>query len=248
MRKTDPNTWIVLGATSSMARAFTRAVIARGEGVILCGRDMDDLAASASDAKARGAPVAEAMAFDARQSKSFAPILTRAEALEGRVSVAVFVGSMPPQDDIDADPGLIAGTIADSFGGPAAFLTAIAPTLEDKGGAVVGVGSVAGDRGRLGNYVYGSAKAGFHTYLAGLRNRLGRSGVSVLTVKPGFVDTAMTYGLEGMFLVASPEKVAKDILRGVDKGRNVIYTPFFWWGIMNIIRHIPEPIFKKLSV
>ncbi len=77
---------------------------------------------------------------------------------------------------------------------------------------------------------------------------MGRAGVHVVTVKPGFVDTAMTYGLEGMFLVASPDKVARDILRAVDKGRNVIYTPFFWWGIMNIIRHIPEPIFKKLSV
>ncbi|MEO1239094.1 MAG: SDR family NAD(P)-dependent oxidoreductase, partial [Pseudomonadota bacterium] len=96
--------------------------------------------------------------------------------------------------------------------------------------------------------VYGSAKAGFHTYLAGLRNRLGRSDVHVVTVKPGFVDTAMTWGLEGMFLVASPEKVAHDILRAVDKRRNVIYTPFFWWGIMSIIKSIPEPIFKKLSV
>ncbi|MEL7460211.1 MAG: SDR family NAD(P)-dependent oxidoreductase [Pseudomonadota bacterium] len=242
------NTWIILGATSSMARAFARAVVDRGDGVVLCGRDMEDLNASASDAGARGAPVAEAIAFDARDTESFAPILTRAEALDGTVSVAVFVGSMPPQEEIDADPGLIAGTIADSYGGPAAFLTAIAPTLEDKGGAVVGVGSVAGDRGRIGNYVYGSAKAGFHTYLAGLRNRLGRKDVHVVTVKPGFVDTAMTWGLDGMFLVASPEKVATDILRAVDKGRNVIYTPFFWWGIMTIIRHIPEPIFKKLSV
>ncbi|MEO1239095.1 MAG: SDR family NAD(P)-dependent oxidoreductase [Pseudomonadota bacterium] len=186
------NTWIILGATSSMARAFARAVVARGDGVLLCGREMDDLQASASDAAARGAPVAEAMAFDARDSKSFAPILNRAEGLDGTVSVAVFVGSMPPQDEIDATPDLIAGTIADSYAGPATFLTTIAPMLETKGGAVVGVGSVAGDRGRIGNYVYGSAKAGFHTYLAGLRNRLGRSDVHVVTVKPGFVDTAMT--------------------------------------------------------
>ena len=243
------NTWIILGATSSMARAFSRAVVARGDGVLLCGRDMEDLKASAEDAAARGAPVAEALAFDARDPESFAPIIEKAGTLDGTISVAVFVGSMPEQKDIDADPGLIDGTITDSFGGPARFLTAIAPMLEERGGgAVVGVGSVAGDRGRIGNYVYGAAKAGFHTYLSGLRNRLGRSGVHVVTVKPGFVDTAMTWGLEGMFLVASPEKVANDILRAVDKGRNVIYTPFFWWGIMNIIRHIPEPIFKKLSI
>lgn len=242
------NTWIILGATSSMARAFARAVVARGDGVLLCGRDMDELTAMATDLGVRGAPFAEAMAFDARDENSFAPILERAADLDGSISVAVFVGSMPAQADIDADPSLIAGTIADSYAGPAAFLTAIAPILEDKGGAVVGVGSVAGDRGRLSNYVYGSAKAGFHTYLAGLRNRLCRSGVHVLTVKPGFVDTAMTWGLEGMFLVASPDKVARDILRAVDKGRNVIYTPFFWWAIMTIIRHVPEPIFKKLSI
>lgn len=242
-------TWIILGATSAMARAFARAVVAKGDGVLFAGRDMDDLAASAADAAARGAPVAEAHRFDARNPASFAPIIERARALEGAVSVAVFVGSMPAQAEIDADPSLVDGTVTDSFTGPARFLQAIAPLMEERGaGNVVGVGSVAGDRGRLGNYVYGSAKAGFHTYLAGLRNRLGRSGVHVVTVKPGFVDTAMTWGLEGMFLVASPDKVAADILKAVRKKRNVIYTPFFWLGIMTIIRHIPEPIFKKMKI
>ncbi|MDJ1006961.1 MAG: SDR family NAD(P)-dependent oxidoreductase [Paracoccaceae bacterium] len=242
-------TWIILGATSSMARAFTRAVAARGDGVLLAGRDLDDIAASTADASARGAPLAEAMAFDARDPETFAPIIDRARALDGPVSVAVFVGSMPPQEAIDADPALVDGTITDSYTGPARFLQAIAPLIEERGaGTVVGVGSVAGDRGRIGNYVYGSAKAGFHTYLAGLRNRLGRSGAHVVTVKPGFVDTAMTWGIEGMFLVAHPDKVAADILTAVKRKRNVIYTPFFWLAIMTIIRHIPEPIFKKLSV
>jgi len=242
-------TWIILGGTSSMARAFTRAVVARGDGVLLAGRDMDDLAATATDAGLRGAPVAEALRFDARDPATFAPIIDRARDIEGAISVAVFVGSMPPQAEIDANPGLVAGTVQDSFTGPAQFLQAIAPLMEERGsGNVVGVGSVAGDRGRLGNYVYGSAKAGFHTYLAGLRNRLGRSGVHVVTVKPGFVDTAMTWGIEGMFLVAPPEKVAADILKAVKRKRNVIYTPFFWWGIMMIFRHIPEPVMKKLKV
>lgn len=242
-------TWIILGASSSMAKAFTRAVVARGDGVLLCGRDMDDIGASAEDARLRGAPVAEAHPFDARDAKSFAPIVARAGETCGAVSVAVFVGSMPPQEEIDAEPGLVDGTVTDSFTGPAQFLQAIAPLMEERGaGSVVGVGSVAGDRGRLGNYVYGAAKAGFHTYLSGLRNRLARSGVHVVTVKPGFVDTAMTWGIEGMFLVASPDKVATDILKAVRKKRNVIYTPFFWWGIMTIIRHIPEPIFKKMKI
>jgi len=110
------------------------------------------------------------------------------------------------------------------------------------------VGSVAGDRGRIGNYVYGAAKAGFHTYLSGLRNRLTKSGGHVVTVKPGFVDTGMTWGLDGMFLVASPDDVARDILKAVNKGRNTVYTPFFWRYIMLIIRHIPEFLFKKMSI
>jgi short-subunit dehydrogenase len=156
---------------------------------------------------------------------------------------------MPDQSAIDADPSLIDGTVIDSFTGPARFLQMLAPLIEARGaGCVVGIGSVAGDRGRIGNYVYGAAKAGFHTYLSGLRNRLTRAGGHVVTVKPGFVDTAMTWGIEGMFLVAAPEKVAVDILKAVRKKRNVIYTPFFWRYIMLIIRSIPEPIFKKMSI
>ena len=242
-------TWVILGGSSAMARAFARALAAQGAGVLLAGRDIDDLAATAADCRLRGAPLAEAVAFDARDPASFGPILDRLAGLEGEVSAAVFTGSMPPQADIDADPGLIDGVLCDSFTGPARFLQALAPMIEARGrGTIVGVGSVAGDRGRLGNYVYGAAKAAFHTYLAGLRNRLGRSGGHVLTVKPGFVDTAMTWGLPGMFLVAPPEAVAQAILRAVRRRRNVIYTPWFWLWIMLIIRHVPEPIFKKLKI
>ena len=242
-------TWIILGATSSMARAFAQSLASRGDSVLLAGRDMDDMKRTAADCAARGAPVAEAIRFDARKPETFAAIIKRAEKAEGQICAAVFVGSMPEQDAIDADPSLIDGTVMDSFTGPARFLQMLAPVMEERGGGtVVGIGSVAGDRGRIGNYVYGSAKAGFHTYLSGLRNRLTRSGGHVVTVKPGFVDTAMTWGIEGMFLVATPEKVAKDLLRAVDKKKNVIYTPFFWRYIMLIIRSIPEFIFKKLSV
>lgn len=242
-------TWLILGASSAMARALARAVADEGAGVLLAGRDMADLEAQATDCGLRGAPVAEAVTFDARDPAGFEAIKARAEATEGLLNIAVFVGSMPPQDEIDADPALIDGTVCDSFTGPARLIQMLAPVIEARcGGTVVGVGSVAGDRGRIGNYVYGAAKAGFHTYLSGLRNRLTRSGGHVVTVKPGFVDTAMTWGLEGMFLVAPPEKVASDILKAVRKRRNVIYTPFFWRWIMLIIRLIPEPIFKKLSV
>ena len=242
-------TWIILGASSSMAKAFARAVSEQGHAVLLAGRDMDDLKRSASDCVAYGARIGEAVKFDARKRSTFAAIIKRATAEDGLINVAVFVGSMPTQDEIDAKPSLIEGTVIDNFSGPAEFLQNIAPEMEAReGGCVVGVGSVAGDRGRVGNYVYGAAKAGFATYLSGLRNRLTRSGGHVVTVKPGFVDTGMTWGIEGMFLVATPEKVAADILKAVAKKKNVIYTPFFWRYIMLIIRSIPEFIFKKMSI
>lgn len=242
-------TWIILGGTSTIARGFARMAAERGEGVILAGRDMADLEATATDCGLRGSPVAEAIAFDARDADTFKPIIERAKALDGSISAAVFVGSMPPQDDIDADPSLITGVVADSFTGPATFLTALAPEMEARGkGTVVGVGSVAGDRGRLGNYVYGAAKAGFHTYLSGLRNKLGRSGVHVVTVKPGTVDTAMTWGLEKLPFLAPPEKVVADIFKAVDKKKDTLYTPIIWWPVMTVIRLIPERVFKKMEI
>lgn len=242
-------TWIILGATSTIARSFARLVSERGDGVLLAGRDMADMKATASDCAARGAPMVDTIAFDARDSRSFATILKRAARIEGTLSVAVFVGSMPTQDEMDADPSLILGTVTDNFTGPAEFLTMIAPILEARGsGTIVGVGSVAGDRGRIGNYVYGAAKAGFHTYLSGLRNRMGRKGVHVMTVKPGTVDTAMTWGMDKLPFLAQPEKVAADILRGVDRQKDTIYTPLIWWPVMTIIRLVPERIFKKLQI
>lgn len=241
--------WIILGATSSMARAFARAVSAKGDAVLLAGRDMDDLKTMAQDCALRGASNAQAISFDARKPGGFNAIIDRLSNETGQINAAVFVGSMPSQDQIDGDPSLIDGVIADNFTGPARFLQLLAPVIEERGGGtVVGVGSVAGDRGRLGNYVYGSAKAGFHTYLSGLRNRLTRSGGHVVTVKPGMVDTAMTWGLDGLVLVVPPEKVAEDILKAVRRKKNVIYSPFIWRYIMLIIRHIPEPIFKKMSI
>jgi len=243
------DTWIILGATSAIARAFSRKLAERGDTLILAGRDMGEIKLIANDCEIRGAAQATAIAFDARKPNSFNAVIEAATALSDPINVGVFTGSMPDQSAIDADPGLIDGVISDSFTGPIRFLQTIAPFMEERGaGTVIGIGSVAGDRGRIGNYVYGSAKAGFHTYLSGLRNRLARSGGHVVTVKPGFTDTAMTWGIEGMFLVASPDAVATDLIKAVRKRRNVIYTPFFWRYIMLIIKDVPEFIFKKLSI
>jgi short-subunit dehydrogenase len=120
---------------------------------------------------------------------------------------------------------------------------------QQKHGSLLVISSVAGDRGRQSNYVYGASKAALSVFADGLRNRLSRHGVTVVTVKPGFVDTPMTAGLdkEGP-LWASPEKIASDMARTVGKGGGVLYTPWFWRYILLIICHIPERIFKKLSL
>ena len=241
--------WIILGASSAMGRAFARKAAGFGHHLVLAARDETDLARLATDCEARGAPTAAAVTFDIRDPQSFGAIFAAAEAPDATINAAVFVGSMPTQDEINADPALGDTTIIDSFTGPAHFLTALAPKMEAKsGGTVIGVGSVAGDRGRIGNYTYGAAKAGFHTFLSGLRNRLTRAGGHVVTVKPGFVDTAMTWGLPGLFLVAKPEDVANDLWRAHEKRKDVIYTPWFWRIIMGIITRIPERMFKKMSV
>lgn len=243
------NTWIILGASSTIAKAFTRSVAEQGAHVILAGRRLDDLAATADDIKGRGAAGATPVMFDARDPKTFQAILDAATAQSGTINCAVFVGSMPAQDAIDADPSLLDGVIADSLTGPARFLQMLAPVLEAQGaGAIVGVGSVAGDRGRIGNYVYGAAKAGFATYLSGLRNALGRHGVHVLTVKPGPVDTAMTEGLGPQPFMTTADAVVADIHKALDKKRNTLYTKWIWWPVMTIIKLIPEPIFKKMSI
>lgn len=232
-----------------MARALGRSLAEDGASLVLCGRDVQDLTRDAADMRLRGAAGVEVFAYDTRDPDTEEAILSFAETAPGTLNVAVFAGSMPPQQAIADDPSLVPGVVMDNFAAAARLLLRLAPVMEANGaGTVVGIGSVAGDRGRLGNFVYGAAKAGFHTFLAGLRNRLGRSGVHVLTVKPGFVDTAMTWGIDGMFLVAAPQAVAADIRKAVAKRRNVIYTPWFWLIIMTIIRSVPERIFKRLQI
>jgi decaprenylphospho-beta-D-erythro-pentofuranosid-2-ulose 2-reductase len=241
--------WLVLGASSSVARAFARVAAEDGADVILAGRDMDDMARTAEDISIRTGRDVDVVAFDAQDLSSHAAFVADVTRRTGFLNVFLAFGAMPEQEEIDADFAVAERTIAVNYSGALSVLHRLAPHLEEQGdGHVVVLSSVAGDRGRLKNYVYGSAKAGLNAYLQGLRARLFRKGVSVTTIKPGFMDTDMTWGLEGMFLVASPEKAARACLAAGKKRRHVVYVPFFWWGIMNIIRHIPEFIFKKMNI
>jgi short-subunit dehydrogenase len=243
--------WLVIGASSAIGREFARVAARGGADVLLAARDGVDAAATASDIAIRTGRRAASVAFDAADPAAQAALVAAAREFAGAAALSLFVtiGAMPAQAEIDADPDLIAPTVLANFTAAAEVLHRFAPLLEAQGaGSVVALGSVAGDRGRLKNYVYGAAKAGFHAYLQGLRARLFRSGVHVATLKPGFVDTAMTWGLPGMFLVASPEAIARAALDAAAKKRDVVYAPGFWWGIMTILRHVPERIFKKLNI
>lgn len=167
---------------------------------------------------------------------------------QARLNVLVAVGQMPDQEVINGDPALLARMLDATYTGPMALLQGVAPIFERQaGGRVVVIGSVAGDRGRRKNYLYGSAKAGLATYAEGLRARLFRSGATVTVVKPGFIDTAMTWGLPGLFLVSSPQSCAKAILKAAQKGRPVLYHPGFWRFVMLVIRHIPASVMKRLN-
>lgn len=245
-----PPTWIVVGASSAVAAAFARQVAAAGSPVVLCGRDHDDLAVRAADLAIRHGIQADVVRFDARDSAAHGNSVGRLRALvTGPVSLFVAAGSMPDQRALERDPAAVLATIEANFSGILSLLTRMAPWFEDqRGGAIIVLGSVAGDRGRRRNHVYGAAKAGLHAYLQGLRARLLPAGVAVVTVKPGFVDTAMTFGQPGLFLVASPDAVAAGCRRAVAAGRDVVYLPWFWCWIMAVIRAIPERLFKKMRL
>lgn len=242
--------WLILGASSSIARAFARAVAERGDRVLLAGRDQDDLARTAADLGIRYGVECEILEFDALAFDRHADFAALVEARAfGSLNVFLAFGTMVDQSQIDRSPSLARLVLDTNLGGAISILSHLAPVMEAQGkGRIVVIGSVAGDRGRRGNHVYGAAKAGLHAYCQGLRARLFRSGVTLTTIKPGFVDTSMTWGLPGLFLVASPAACARACLRHADRGAGVRYVPAFWWGIMTTIRLIPEPLFKRLSI
>lgn len=242
--------WVlILGATSAIARATASTLAAAGYHLCLAGRDIDELERDATNLAIRFGNQTCHREFDVDRLETHGAFFSEVQSLPGGIDgVVVAVGYLGDSPSSRNQPQL-QRVLLTNFVGPAAILALCADYLEARRtGFIVGISSVAGDRGRQSNYVYGAAKGGFSIYLQGLRNRLFASGVTVVDVKPGFVDTPMTYGLPGMFLVASPAYVGERIVRAVLARRDVVYVPWFWRYIMLIIRHIPEKLFKRLKL
>jgi short-subunit dehydrogenase len=240
---------LILGATSAIASALAREFAAHKFDLVLGGRDREELSALASDFSLRYGVRAGVLPFDALDTQTHASALRSflsgtGNALEG---VVVCMGYLGDQAKGQTDWEEARRILETNFTGCVSALNILANHFEPRrAGFICAVSSVAGDRGRQSNYLYGAAKAGLSTFLQGLRNRLFHAHVKVITVKPGFVDTRMTYGRSGLFLVASPESVAKSIFKAVAKGTDVVYVPWFWRFIMLIVQSIPEAIFKRL--
>ena len=243
--------WLILGATSPIAREFARLAAAQGAEIVLAGRDLEDMERSAADIRVRSDRTVSVVEFDALDMASHEAFARRVdEEGEGTLGVFVAFGFMPSQTEIDAAPELGAHVISANFTGAVSILQWLKPVLEKRKGVVVVLGSVAGDRGRASNYIYGSAKAGLHTFLQGLRIVLDRAGVRVINIKPGFIDTSMSWGsVKDGPLMATPRALAERALKLADgKGAGESYFPWFWFFIMTIIKSVPYRIFRKLPI
>ncbi len=241
----------ILGATSAIARAVAHEFAGDGFRILLAARDDAHNAAIAQDIRVRFGVDAIPIHFDAAAFETHDEAFTQiAKASEGRLSgVVLCFGFMEQQPLAQQYAEIARRTVDINLTAAISMLERFARLFEDQRSGFIGViSSVAGDRGRQSNYIYGSAKAGLSAYAQGLRNRLYKRGISVTTIKPGFVDTKMTFGLPGMFLVASPERAARAIAAAIRKRRNVVYVPFFWRYIMAIITAIPEWQFKKMKL
>jgi decaprenylphospho-beta-D-erythro-pentofuranosid-2-ulose 2-reductase len=240
---------LVLGATSAIAQAYARRRAAGGASFILAGRRDDRLAAIAADLKACGAASAEPYPIDlAAMDKIEDGVRDLKTRFGAPDEVVVAYGILGEQLAAEQDLAQARALIDTNFTSAALWILAL---LKDQNAAltVVGIGSVAGDRGRGTNFLYGSAKAGFDRFLEGLAHKHAGTAVRVIRVKPGFTDTPMTAGIQkGGPLWATPDQVAADIERAVAKGRRVVYTPWFWWLIMMIIRHLPWFVFRRLKI
>jgi decaprenylphospho-beta-D-erythro-pentofuranosid-2-ulose 2-reductase len=238
---------LIVGATSAIAEATARLFAADGNRLCLAARKVARLTAIAEDLRIRGATQVETVALDANDFSQHNPVLSHAvQAMGGLDTVLIAHGTLPDQQACQASVGATLEAFTTNALSVIALLTLVANRFEQQGsGTIAVISSVAGDRGRQSNYVYGAAKGAVSTFTQGLRNRLARTGVMVVTIKPGFVDTPMTAAFKKGPLWATPEAVARRIHRAMAKGEDVVYTPWFWRWIMAIIKVVPESIFKR---
>jgi short-subunit dehydrogenase len=246
-------TVVIIGATSAIARALAAEFAADGRSVILASRDLTDLERIAGDVRIRFGPPAHAVSLDVAEGAAHEAFVARCLELGGGKldGVVYFSGYMAEQRDAEKDPALARQTIEVNYTAAVLLLNRFAAVLEQQqGGFICGISSVAGDRGRQSNYIYGSAKAALTTYLEGLRHHLYKAKVSVQAIKLGFVDTAMTWGLlkQGSPLVASPQKAATLIHRHIRKRAGTKYVPGIWAMIMLIIRTVPGALFYRTKL
>jgi short-subunit dehydrogenase len=249
LRAASRRTVLILGATSFLARAVAAELARRRYDLLLAGRDPEELEAVASDLRLRHGVRVESRPFDALALDTHGVFVEdcRKASEDSLVGVVLCFGYLGDQPLAEKDIREARRILDTNLLGAVSVLSLFASYFEGKrDGFLCALSSVAGDRGRRSNYVYGAAKAGLTVFLQGLRNRLFGSGVRVITIKPGFVDTQMTYGRPGLFLVASPEKAGKRIVEAVLDGRDESYVPGFWRPVMFLVRSIPERIFKRM--
>lgn len=239
---------LILGARSDIGKAVAHKFASLGHPIQLAARNASALAADKADMELRHGVAVNLLEFDALETDTHESFVA---ALPQLPQVAVCaVGLMGEQAENEHDIQAACRVMRSNYEGPASILAVLANSFEARGsGVLVGISSVAGDRGRATNYIYGSAKAGFTAFLSGLRNRLAKRGVHVVTVLPGFVATQMTEGMDlPAKLTAEPSEVADAIARAVERKKDVVYVRPIWRLIMLIIRNIPERFFKSMKI
>jgi short-subunit dehydrogenase len=241
---------LILGATSAIAKCAAAIWAQRGHSLFLASHDRAETERIALDLSIRYDVQTRFEAFDITDISSHEAFIIRVkQEMGGIFGMLLACGYLGDQAKAAADFSEAQRIIDVNYTGACSILSRCADMMvAQQYGFIAAISSVAGDRGRQSNYFYGSAKGALSIFLQGLRNRLQSQNIHVLTVKPGFVDTAMTYGRPGMFLVASPNRVAEAVVKGVDKQKNEIYVPWFWRLIMGIICAIPECLFKRLKL
>ena len=240
---------LILGATSPIARALALRFASDGARLYLASRDAEETRRVAEDVSVRGGLPALSGTFDASDFASHDEFIRRAAGqLGGLDGIVVCFGTLGDEEAAQTDPAAALATLNQNFTGAVSLMTLAARHLEQqRSGFMIVIGSVAGERGRARNYVYGSAKGALATFTQGLRGRLSKAAVHVMTVKLGTVDTRMTWGREGAMLTISPTKAADLIYAAYRKRAEVVYVPWFWRVIIGAVRIIPESRFKRLS-